>query len=452
MANPWLGIGLVLGILAALFGVLRAFQRLVAPNPEVVRKLMHVGMGLATLSFPWLFADVWPVVLLGGVSIGALAAVRLVRRLKSGLGSVLGGVARESFGEFYFVVSVGCLFCLARGQPFGPILYCIPLLILTLADACAALVGVRYGQRHYATLDGRKSAEGSIAFFLVACSSVHVPLLLGTEVGRAETLLIALALGLFVMMCEAVAWHGLDNVLVPLASYLLLRSYLGPPPMDAQQLGIRVCILCGLMILAWAWRRQTTLVGSGPFAAAIVGYLCWALGGWEWLLPPVTVFLTYAFPARRGEGDRQPAHNVDGVIASAAAALVWLFFARVFARREFYYPFVVAYAAQLAILALSPIRRAYPGIGTARLLVASVLKGCLLIFVPFALIDWQGGITGSTVKFVATGVVAVSLAVIVFFFTQPGPDGHPTDVARWLRQGIHSAIASVLGYASLYVL
>jgi phytol kinase len=452
MANPWVGIGMVLGILAALFGVLRAFQRLVAPHPEVVRKLMHVGMGLATLAFPWLFADVWPVLLLGGLSIGALAAVRLVRRLKSGLGSVLGGVARESFGEFYFVISVGCLFCLTRGQPFGPILYCIPLLILTLADACAAIVGVRYGQRHYATLDGQKSAEGSIAFFLVACSSVHVPLLLGTDVGRAETLLIALALGLFVMMCEAVAWHGLDNFLVPLASYFLLKTYLGPPPMDAQQLGIRVCVLCGLLLLAWVWRRQTTLVGSGPFAAAIVGYLCWSLGGWEWLLPPVTVFLTYAFPARRGDRDQRPAHNVDGVIASAAAALVWLFLASASGRREFYYPFVVAYAAQLAILGLAAIERAYPGIGTVPLLCASILKGCLLVLLPFALIDWQGGITGSTIKSVAAGVAAVSLAVVVFYFTQPRPEGHPTDVARWLRQGIHSALASVLGYASLYVL
>ncbi len=452
MPNPWLGIGLVLGLLAVVFAALRVLQRLVAPHPEVVRKLMHVGMGLATLSFPWLFADVWPVLLLGGLSIGALAAVRLVRRLQSGLGSVLGGVARESFGEFYFVISVGCLFCFARGQPYGPILYCIPLLILTLADAVAALVGVRYGQRHYATLDGQKSAEGSLAFFLVACSSVHVPLLLGTDVGRAETLLIALALGLFVMMCEAVAWHGLDNVLVPLASYLLLKSYLGPPPMDARQLGIRVCVLCGLMFLAWVWRRQTTLVGSGPFAAAIVGYLCWALGGWEWLLPPVTVFLTYAFPVRRDTRDQQPAHNVDGVIASAAAALVWLFLASIFRRREFYYPFVVAYAAQLAILGLTSFKRAYPDIGTTPLLLFSILKGCLLVLVPFALIDWQGGITGSTVKCVAAGVAAVSLAVVVFFFTQPGPDGSATDVARWLRQGIHSALASVLGYASLYVL
>jgi NAD(P)-dependent dehydrogenase (short-subunit alcohol dehydrogenase family) len=38
-------------------------------------------------------------------------------------------------------------------------------LLLALADAAAALVGSRYGSWHYTTSDGKKSTEGSFAFF-----------------------------------------------------------------------------------------------------------------------------------------------------------------------------------------------------------------------------------------------------------------------------------------------
>jgi phytol kinase len=448
--NPWLGIALVLALLLGLFGALRLVQRFAAPHPEIVRKLMHVGMGLATLSFPWLFKDVWPVLLLVGLSMVALATVRCVSALKSGFGSVLGGVARKSLGEFYFILSVACLFWLARGETFRLILYGVPLLILTLADAAAALIGLRYGQRHYETLDGQKSAEGSTAFFFTTFFSAHVPLLLATDIGRAQTLLIALALGLYVMMCEAIAWHGLDNLLVPLASYLLLKTYIGPPGMETWGLVLRVCVLCSLLVFVWIWRRQTTLAGSALFGAAIVGYLCWALGGWEWLLPPLTVFVTYALLAPRDGRNRLASHNVDAVIATAAAGLIWLFLYRVLARRDFYYPFVLSFTAQLAILGLVRTKGAYPGMRSVPLVATSVVKGCLLVFVPFVVIDWQSGITGSLGRTVVMGIVAVGLAVVFFFGTQPALDNCPSDAPRWFRQAISSGLASVVGLASLH--
>ena len=40
------------------------------------------------------------------------------------------------------------------------------------------------------TVDGQKSAEGSVAFFTVAFFCAHVPLLLGTDCDRTKTLLI----------------------------------------------------------------------------------------------------------------------------------------------------------------------------------------------------------------------------------------------------------------------
>jgi hypothetical protein len=81
-----------------------------------VRKLAHVGIELATLSFPFLFHSTWPIVFLSGLSIAAMIAPPLVAPLKQGFGSVLHGVAPSSDGEIYFPLSVAILFVLAKGN------------------------------------------------------------------------------------------------------------------------------------------------------------------------------------------------------------------------------------------------------------------------------------------------------------------------------------------------
>ena len=54
----------VLLILAGLMAALAYFHKNHAPHPELVRKLLHIGMGLVTLSFPYLFDAAWPVIVL----------------------------------------------------------------------------------------------------------------------------------------------------------------------------------------------------------------------------------------------------------------------------------------------------------------------------------------------------------------------------------------------------
>src|SRR5439155_15300388 len=120
-----------------------------------------------------------------------------------------------SLGEVYFPIAVAVLFVLYLQEPPEPrarrlVLYCVPVLLLTLADALAALVGITYGRLKYPTADGSKSFEGSIAFFTCAFFCVHVPLLLFTDTKRAETLLVALLLAWLATLFESVAWNGLD--------------------------------------------------------------------------------------------------------------------------------------------------------------------------------------------------------------------------------------------------
>ena len=62
MIPAWTGIAVMLLALALLLGAVRIYQRRFSPEPEIPRKIMHLLMGLLTLSFPWLFSQRWPVV------------------------------------------------------------------------------------------------------------------------------------------------------------------------------------------------------------------------------------------------------------------------------------------------------------------------------------------------------------------------------------------------------
>jgi phytol kinase len=449
MLHPWLGVVLMLAALTGWMAVLRLWQAWACPHPEVVRKLLHIGMGLTVLSFPWLFDTVWPVLLIIVLSLVMLAGVRFLSGLKEKMGSVLGGVARQSLGEFYFAVSVAVLFVLSRGQPYENILYCVPILVLALADAVAALIGVNYGQFRYGTVDGNKSAEGSTAFFLAAFFSVHVPLLLATDVGRAETLLIAVIVGFLIMLFEAIAWRGLDNLFIPLVCFLILKIYLGPPCMGITALIARVVVLLALFVFVLIWRSRSTLDASGLLAASLVGYLAWALGDWRWLIFPLALFVSYTLLSPRTPFNSRRVHNVHAVLSVSAAGLIWLFLARTLDRPELLLPYAIAFASNLAIIGIARLRHDYPRRSPAAILALCILKGWLILFIPFILIA-----DGSPSPFVCalTALAGVATAALLFHLIQPGLEDCATDTPRWLRQTGFSALGSILGLLPLYLL
>lgn len=451
MASPWVGIGLVLAALGGLMGSLRVYQRFGSPHPELVRKLLHMGMGLTTLSFPWLFTEAWPVLLLAGLSIVGLLSVRVIGYLQDRLGSVLGGVKRVSLGEVYFPLAIALLFLLyQRGDVsdarLRTMLYCIPILLLTLADAAAALIGVGYGRVHYATSEGVKSAEGSLAFFLCAFLVVHIPLLLFTDTGREETLLIALLLAALATMFEAIAWRGLDNLVLPLVSFLLLKIYVAMPVHD---LVMRLLVTAVMMIGLVMYGSRTTLAGSALLGALLVGYVSWALGGWHWLLPPLIVFFGYTMLSPPTEANSRRIHDVHAVLCVSSAGLIWLFLYRLLDRPEFLFPFTLAFAAHLAIIGIARLRYDYPQMSTVALLGICILRGWLFLFLPYLLVE---GITEQTIKCTLIALAGVALAALAFFWTQPGIDDCPTDTPRWFRQATHAAVGSTIGLVSLYVI
>lgn len=198
-------------------------RRYAPTNPEVLRKILHAGMGLVALSLPWLFASAWSVMLLAGSLITLLMGIRLVQALRKTLGAMIYDVGRSSWGEVYFALGITCLFILCRNEH---LLYSVPIVILTLADAASSLIGKRYGRLRYKVQGGSKTVEGSVAFLFVAFVAAEFCLLLYALLGGLDMLLVGLTLALPLTLVEAAAGIGSDNFFVPLTAYVLLRSLL----------------------------------------------------------------------------------------------------------------------------------------------------------------------------------------------------------------------------------
>ncbi|SEO48045.1 hypothetical protein [Aquisalimonas asiatica] len=438
--DPWLAITGVLAALTALGLGLWLCQRRFALHPELVRKLFHVGAGGICMTLPWVFTEAWPVLTLTGAALAGLVGVRILAAYGQGPGSILHDISRRSVGEIAFPVAVAVLFLLTADTP---LLYVIPLLVLTLADAAAALAGLRYGTVRYTTSEGRKSLEGSAAFFLVTFLSVHVPLLLFSDVGRPESLLLGLVLALLVMLLEAIAWRGMDNIYIPLGCYLLLTTHWHA---DTGQLAGLLAVTAGLLAFAWWWRTRTTLHDSATLATALIGYLLWAVGGWIWLVPPLVVFITYVLLSRRLNGDGDHVHGLRALLSVTIPGGLWLLFALHLQRPELYAPYTAAFAAQLAIIGVARFRYQFPRTSNWRTWVTAALRAWALVYVPFAAMAASGA-TGAVTSHalllqVAAGGAATALAALLFSRLQPGLDDCPVDNARWLRQGTIAAAVS----------
>jgi phytol kinase len=427
---------LVLTCALALLIFLRFYRRRTGAEAEWVRKLAHIGTGGLSIALPWIFATSTPVFVLCGASVALLLAIRFVPFVHRRLTGVLDGVERESLGEICFPISVALLYQLSNGSK---LLYAVPLLVLTLADTVAALTGAEYGKHSFAVGSERKSIEGSIGFFCAAFFSVHVILLVLTDAGRIESLLISLNIGILVMLLEAIAWRGLDNLIIPLSVFVLLRLYLN---MSVTQLWDRFRVAAALVILVTAYGRRTTLQGSALLASVLVLYVSWSVGGWQWLLPPTLLLLTYAlfFPGKITAADRT--HTVYAVVSVASTGLVWLFLSIVRHEPKLFFPYTVAYAAHLAIVAWNVLHPRFVSSRGLMYLVSPL--AWLLMFLPYVAFE---KVSRDSLEQAGLGLLLVAIAFGFFFYVEPKQDGiYPASTDRWLRQAAIVMLATIAAW------
>jgi phytol kinase len=186
---------------------------------ELKRKALHVCVGLMALSFPLFLNQTWMIITAIGLVVAWLVAVRQVPTLRRHFGSVLHEVRRESLGEIYYAFSIGGLLLLTQNEP---ILFVIPMLILALADASAAVIGKVFPIGPLAGMARGKTAAGCSAFFVVAFIVSFWSLAIIADLQTVHALLVATAVAMATCVTEAISRRGIDNLLVPAMAYLVL--------------------------------------------------------------------------------------------------------------------------------------------------------------------------------------------------------------------------------------
>ncbi len=210
----WLQIAIaavwVLFILAIAWGV----NRFAHKEPEIIRKIVHIGTGNVILLAWWLNI---PASIGITASILASAVTLLSYRLPILPG--INSVGRQSLGTFFYSVSFGiliaCFWYLQQPQYAA-----LGILVMTWGDGFAALIGQRFGKHKYKVFGSQKSWEGSLtmAFASYLVSSL---VLLGSQGNIWQTWVLSLVVAVLATALEAFSFLGIDNLTVPLGSAAL---------------------------------------------------------------------------------------------------------------------------------------------------------------------------------------------------------------------------------------
>ncbi|MBW4685771.1 MAG: phosphatidate cytidylyltransferase [Komarekiella atlantica HA4396-MV6] len=219
-------IGLVASYIYA-FGLLiigEGLRRLFGVQPDLTRKVIHVGAGMWVFGVLLLFNN-WKIGIIPFATFIGLNYLFYRYRLVGAMDT-----EDSSPGTVYFAVSVTLLFG-SLWRPDGPIdsapIAVAGIMAMTWGDALAALIGRRFGQHKYQVGNSVRSWEGSAAMFVASTGAIFLVLLLlpgsslsplATPLVLGQAFLVALVSATFATLAEAVSPHGTDNLSVPLVA------------------------------------------------------------------------------------------------------------------------------------------------------------------------------------------------------------------------------------------
>ncbi|MDJ0533152.1 MAG: SEC59/DGK1/VTE5 family protein [Xenococcaceae cyanobacterium MO_207.B15] len=208
--NYFYTLTLVFIYLGILVLIAEALSRYISNDPELTRKVVHIGSGNVILLAWWLHISTWIIV--------AAAAIASIIALISYFVPIIpsiNSVGRKSLGTLFYAISIGVLAAIFWNN--SPQYTAIGILIMAWGDGMAAIIGQRFGKHSYRIFDIKKSWEGSLTM-AVTSFVVTSSILLFTQENTGQTWLISAIVAVIATALEAFSKLGIDNLTVPLGS------------------------------------------------------------------------------------------------------------------------------------------------------------------------------------------------------------------------------------------
>ncbi len=218
MSSEWMApvpLWLQIGIVGAWLGMVGLsaewLYRAKVAEPEVVRKVVHIGVGHVILLAWWLQTPAWL-----GIGASVLFSAIAFLSYQFPILPSINGVGRKSLGTFFYALSIGLLisYFWTIEQPEYAVL---GVLVMTWGDGLAALVGQRFGKHPYTLWGVQKSWEGSLTM-AIASFVVSSSILVSLQGNSWQSWIISMAIALWATGLEAFSKFGIDNLTVPLGS------------------------------------------------------------------------------------------------------------------------------------------------------------------------------------------------------------------------------------------
>jgi phytol kinase len=373
IAQDIVGISIISVWIVSLFVISEYLKRVRKLESETTRKFVHFGAGPIILSFPWIVSSSYTV----GLLCMAFFLILVVGK-KTGLLSGVHSVERETSGAFIYPVAVWICFTISDADP---LLFCLPIAILAVADAGAALIGKKHGQHKYEVYDGMRSLEGSLTFFVLSFSLSILFFTIAQEPGWPEMLLIALLLALMTTALEGISILGLDNILIPYGGFLLLERSLRMGLDDLAGWFEGMLITSAIILFSW---KRIGLTEAGALSIFIAGSFAWALGDWFWSTPLLSLYLLFfvlvevykRFPSPSMKDKR---YSLEDILPTVLGALIFILLFAHFQEDSLLIPYITALSSGGAI-ALGRF-----GLNRKSMILPLMILGAITPTLPFLL-------------------------------------------------------------------
>ncbi len=225
-------LALCYGYVIAVIAISSKIVKLFRFSSKNSRKFLHIMIGNLPFVIPFFTLNSFPLNLPFFVAapfiIVTLLATPYVpsRALGERLKGLTGITEKGHYlGLVYYAVSYTVLALFFSSKPY---VIAAGVLPMAYGDASAAIIGEKYGRRHYHVFT-KKSLEGSAAMFLVSFLSVEASILFFSTLYLLPLVTLsasALAVAIVATIAEALSPLGFDNITVPLfgVSVFLLFS------------------------------------------------------------------------------------------------------------------------------------------------------------------------------------------------------------------------------------
>lgn len=203
-----LEVALAVFLLAIILFAAEALKRIKVLKREFARKSIHISSGLLSAALP-VALDFDQIMLFHAAFFAGVL-------LFSGyihVFSVVHAVKRWTIGEYLFPLSAGLIAWMFPDVA----IYSFSVLVMTLGDGFAGLVGKTYGKKSYKVEGGEKTYLGSAVFFGITMMLMLI-FVTGFVTVPFKVLLLLPVLAAGLTVAEAIITGGFDNLTVPLVS------------------------------------------------------------------------------------------------------------------------------------------------------------------------------------------------------------------------------------------